>query len=748
MQRPLATVGFSYLLALVTAVMFLEESAAVFIAVLSFVLGIGCLFIKSIRKRGTIPAVLLTVAVAFGSFAGYTVLFAKPVETLSEKDAVITAVVCELPYKDYGRFYYTLETESIALPGVPQKVKLRVSTGAALEADIYDKLTARVHFYEPSGGYGYSSKQYYASKGIFMNAFVYDYEGVTVIKGSDHPLNYYALKAKSKLLESIRTLLPQRESSLCAGIFLGDKSELDDAIVDDFRSCGVSHLMAVSGLHLAILTQFMLALFAFFKITRKLSLSIVGILLFTAITGFSPSVMRGSVMIITYLLGLLISRKSDSLTSLGLAALLLTLPNPYAAGDIGLQLSFAATLGCILLSPVLEGFFRKKIEKLKVGKRPLYILSTMVSTTLSATVFLLPISIMAFGEVSLIAPLANVLMVYPATILLICTELASLLFVSGIFTFLSPLFACAAGFIAKYMIGCAGLLSGIPYASVSASQRYIVLWLAATFLLVALALYLRKNLSLVRLSALLSAILLLTGVFSHQLMTRNQLSAAVVSTGDGYAVVLHQNGRAAVLLCDEGKMAPSRVSRYLKDQNIGAVDYMLLPTRQDKSPVGTMELIEALSPAALCYPEGNYMGPYTQGRQPDTMESFSYLQKTSALLWDGVSLRCQIIDEKDGWISFSINDILFLLAPSGADAEDLPQDTRTGDILVLPDNAAISGKPALSAAVTIVAAGYTEGEKARGIDLRGMDTTPYVLENGGRVVVEFTAQNTIRLKGE
>ena len=152
---------------------------------------------------------------------------------------------------------------------------------------------------------------------------------------------------------SLYEQLPEREAGLAVGVLLGDKSGISEAIKEDFRTDGVSHLLAVSGLHMAAVCQ--LLLFFFRKILHfpeKLCFlfSMVGIIAFMAITGFAPSVMRSGIMYLIYLAGLIVSRQADSLNSLGAAVFLMCLVNPYAAADIGLLLSFSATAALILFS--------------------------------------------------------------------------------------------------------------------------------------------------------------------------------------------------------------------------------------------------------------------------------------------------------------------------------------------------------------------------------------------------------------
>ena len=118
------------------------------------------------------------------------------------------------------------------------------------------------------------------------------------------------------------------ERDVMAGMAFGFKSGISTETTRMFRALGVSHLLAVSGLHTALLAQAMLALLRFLKTPRKAaSLLTAGfVLLFVALTGFTPSAVRAGVMSMVMLLGLLFGREPDSLNSLGLALLVIALP--------------------------------------------------------------------------------------------------------------------------------------------------------------------------------------------------------------------------------------------------------------------------------------------------------------------------------------------------------------------------------------------------------------------------------------
>ena len=195
MKRPMATVGFTYLAALVAATYFNADFAKI-MSIIFFVLFIISLVIKSIRKQKVLPIAFFTVTVAFAVYSVFNYVNVKPIEQLNEQDAVISGKICELPYSAYNRCYYVVETDKIDLDGAPQKIKLRISMSKALDADLYDKISGKVHMSLPSDSGGFSSKTYYAAKGIHMLSYLYEYEDYQIKSDENKPIYYYFLKAK------------------------------------------------------------------------------------------------------------------------------------------------------------------------------------------------------------------------------------------------------------------------------------------------------------------------------------------------------------------------------------------------------------------------------------------------------------------------------------------------------------------------------------------------------------------------
>ncbi len=220
---------------------------------------------------------------------------------------------------------------------------------------------------------------------------------------------------KNGITKRANTLLGTYTGSLACGFLIGDTENIPALVIRDFRRSGVSHLLAVSGMHISILLGAVELLFRRLYIPKLVRCATVSLLAFVllCLTGFSMSAMRSVLMLwITYLIFML-SEEADAPTVLFGALFIILLLFPYAVYDVGMWMSFLATLGIITLYPlVLEKLPRSKSENLFVkGTYSLGRTTVLaVALTVIANMFLLYIMCTVFGELSISAIPANILL--------------------------------------------------------------------------------------------------------------------------------------------------------------------------------------------------------------------------------------------------------------------------------------------------------------------------------------------------
>ncbi|MBE6541366.1 MAG: hypothetical protein E7672_02845 [Ruminococcaceae bacterium] len=282
----------------------------------------------------------------------------------------------------------------------------------------------------------FNAKRYYLTERLMLSS---DDDGLYV-SGEEKTFNISSVfdKINKKLSSMITANLDHEAGGIASAVLLGNRDALSDITERDFRRIGVSHLLVVSGSHFAILISFITQAMRYTKLKRKpRALCSIGFIIFLmGITGFTPSVMRAGIMHIISQLSIIATRRAKMINSFAISGVLIVLLNPFAVLDCGLQLSFAATYGCLIFIK-LKSEFNSRIRK-KLGYSPrknpilralLAVIETLLMTTV-VTICILPMSWLYFGEVSVISIPVNVIFIPLITVLM---------YLTGIFLILYPL---------------------------------------------------------------------------------------------------------------------------------------------------------------------------------------------------------------------------------------------------------------------------------------------------------------------
>lgn len=212
-----------------------------------------------------------------------------------------------------------------------------------------------------------------------------------------------------KLSHKIRSVFKGDEGALLSALLCGDRSGFTSNYSSSLRASGLSHIAAVSGMHLSILLA--IILFIFPK-KAAIIISLPLMLSFAAMTGFSPSITRALIMSSMLGVAFLIKAEYDALTALVTAGVIIGCINPFALCSVSFLLSFFSTLGIILFSPRILRFFSNKFPRNKILLKICHFLISAVSVTVSATLFTLPLQMLFFPTVSLNFLVSNILAVW------------------------------------------------------------------------------------------------------------------------------------------------------------------------------------------------------------------------------------------------------------------------------------------------------------------------------------------------
>ena len=209
------------------------------------------------------------------------------------------------------------------------------------------------------------------------------------------------LKIRDWFAARIKSRLEDPESNLGLSYLLGMKTGLPNDLSDNLRTVGLVHIVVASGAHLSILVEIARRIFGKLSRASGLLLSIIFILFFMALVGFTPSIMRAGLMSILAIIAWYVGRKFAAWRLILLVAAVTLIINPMFIINLGWLLSFASFTGIMILGPKLATFFYG-------DRQPKFIASTIL-TTIAATLATLPITLYFFGTLSLISVLANLL---------------------------------------------------------------------------------------------------------------------------------------------------------------------------------------------------------------------------------------------------------------------------------------------------------------------------------------------------
>ena len=744
MKRPMAVVGFTYLSTLVAATYFNVNFAQI-MSVVFFVLFLASLIFRTTRVKKVLPVAFLVATIAFSMYTIFNYTTVMPIEKLDGQDVMVSGKICELPYSAYDRYYYVVETDKVDFDGAKQNMKLRISMSKALDADLYDRISGKVHMFLPTDNGGFSTKSYYAADGIHMLSYLYEYEDYQVKTEKNKPIYYYFLKAKQALIESIRTFLPKDQASVAVGVLLGEKYFLDEEVKSDFKKSGISHLLAVSGLHISVIATVVFLLLQATKLPKKWTylLTCASLICFMALTGFSVSVVRAGIMLIMFYLGKFFYAKSDSINSLGLATFILTIFNPFAAGDLGLLMSVSATLGIILF----EGYFEEKIKniakKLKLPTKIIDKLAGMIAVTLCSTIATLPIIMLNFGQISLISIVSNILIVFPTMIMMILILIASVFYLVPFLKFIAMPLALFAGILINYITVCAKLLAKIPFSAVSTTQPMILFWFAATCVLIAVALFLYEKYKLLKMSAILSVIILFVGIFSYQIFDRSVTHLAFLDTGNGCSAVISRDGHVSVLSCGGDEIKFSRMQNYLNSQNVEKLDFLILTDFEDSTSIYANDVVKKFNPSyVLLSNKIDINDDKLERHIADSSNAIYFDNNATVNFWDNVKI-IPMSFENQSYIYLTVNDVSFLINSSGGNAQVLPSEYRQCDVLV--SNGLLKNSDLILSAYGVITADLTETTKVLTTEARNK-RKPLATAGDGDIIFDMKSGRKMSIK--
>ncbi|MBQ9228626.1 MAG: ComEC/Rec2 family competence protein [Eubacterium sp.] len=547
MKRIFAHIGFSVAVTLLAVNLINIRFLPLVLAGLAALLTVS-LLLPELRRALTAPLCLSAAVFACLIYLTAYQAAAAPALALDGRTADTTLHIVSLPEERNGKYYYTVAMDTVEVDGAPQGIKALLIAEDPVPADAYQYVEANVSF-RKTGETAFASYGYWG-KGIFLRAEV----------NTCHVTHQYqptpmrrVLHLRRDMIELFKVAIPGDAGALAAALITGDRSALSDEAYAAFSSTGMSHLMAVSGLHLTVVVGIVYFLLRRIGINRRsvAVTALLAMLFYMALTGFSKSVIRAGVMTAVLLLGQLGERKGEALNSLGLAAFVICL-NPFAVSDLSAVLSTLCVLALTTLYPMImklaERYLPLQQRHVSLWKilliKLLKAIVTSVAASFSVLLYTLPAMVLFFGWTTLTAIVGNLLLMPLGSAdvgVSMLTYLANKLHVAA------PVFNTVCRLLNELILHIVFFLSehGIAFTL----GKYCCLSLGAVLLLFSLCFMLHRH-DFMRKAAAFSAVLLVLTLAAEGLLYQSEdhvllrQSGAGALVSQGEAVVWNVNSRS------------------------------------------------------------------------------------------------------------------------------------------------------------------------------------------------------------
>lgn len=456
-------------------------------------------------------------------------------------------------------------------------------------------------FEEPTNEGQFNSRAYYTSAGINYQGILS--EAVNVESGSG------TLKAGLlNLADSIKNVydntFTEKNAGTMRAIVLGDRSVLDDEVKQAYQKNGISHILAISALHITMVGM------SVYRLLKKLInvvpaavLSSAVMLSYLYVTGNSVSAGRAVIMILVFMLADVLGRTSDGANTLGSAVVLLIMINPYYISNSGFIMSFLAMAGIIFVKPVFSNedtimlFFRKKKTDSLVATLIYRHVTDMFITGLCVQIATLPVMLCMSGQIAVISLALNIIVIPLMSVIMISGILTG---ITGLISMKAALWTAGAG---EYILNLYGWLCDMASGSSGAvivtghpPQRIVILYYI--FLIAWCGNHYTKAFPEINgiYRNVVPAALYIFIALQLRYNIECPLKISMLDVGQGDAIVL-QTSEGFNALFDGGSTSKKNIGRYriysyLKYTGVRSLDYVFVSHPDQDHISGIYELID------------------------------------------------------------------------------------------------------------------------------------------------------------
>ncbi len=522
------------------------------------------------------PTVLASVIIGLAVLAQAVAIQFNTLDKLKSFDAKnveICGTLCNT--SSAGEGYITQNVKVSAIDGTsfitPVKVRLVNSNGFVAKQGDNICITADLKISEDTA---YRNSNY--AQGIYATGNNIKVKYVT--NGN----NIYSLSGKVKAFvnEKLEHYLPYNEASVLSAVVVGDRTNIDDGLYNDVIDSGVSHMLVVSGMHLSIMCSAIIQLLHKFLSKRMSAIIVLPLVLFIAVVcDFGYSIMRAAITYIIFIIGSVLLKRSDPLSSLCIASIIILIYNPFTLASVSLLLSVSSAAGIITVSvPMAE-----RIEEKLCARRGLSwlkVITEPLCMTLGAMLFCLPVTLLFFGRISVVSVLTNILVNYSITIALCVTVTGMLLCLILPFEPLLNIVFAIAGICIKYFCAIVRAIANITFASISVTTVYAIVCtvlLAAAVILSFLFIRHGKTKKLICIFA--AAIIPFTAMSVY--LNVSKVTVTAVKLKKSQSVIISYENTATVIGAGNNTNDGERISEALKELNADEIEAVYIIDKEE-----------------------------------------------------------------------------------------------------------------------------------------------------------------------
>lgn len=472
--------------------------------------------------------------------------------------------------------------------------------------------------------YIYSNNKIYLGEEIYLTGYLskantntnpisYNEQKSFYIQNIDYkiyPINYEVTGIKNKTLYKISRakedlaklyykILPNSEASILNGIILGNREHIEEEILSLYRNAGIYHILAISGLHITILVSFLSKIFD--KIHPRYGKVIVILIIsfYCIFTGASISTVRATIMSIIYLIGFIIYKRYDFISSVFISMLILLIINPMYLFDIGFLYSFTAVLSIAFL-----GLKLTEIKNFPAYVKP-FIISFFVAIGIK------PITMYNFYNINIIDIFLNILVI-PFMAIVVGIGFISLL-ISLINIKIATFVVGFVYYILRFFTYICLVLDRMEFTNIAISKPSILILILYYLTLgtVAFCLY-DKHLIRKRKKFIKASILTFFTIFILGNIIPKPLEITMLSTYKGEAIVGKYNNFS--FLIDSGDSNPkskyniseSVIMPFLNSKGINKLDAIFVTNCSENYITGVIEILDLIDVDKIFIPYSSY----------------------------------------------------------------------------------------------------------------------------------------------